>query len=453
MYLVAGLGQTGQSILRHFNRLNEACLAFDTRAALDTQALEQQFTQAQFATGQLPQAWRAQIHCVVLSPGIAKSEPWVNEFVQAGIEVIGDIELFARTAGQPIIAITGSNGKSTVTTLVGEVLTSAGYQVGVGGNIGLPALDLLADTSPEFEVFVLELSSFQLETTYSLQAKTATILNISEDHQDRYDSIEDYIEAKLSLLQMTEVIVLPEDHQHGLKDQSILTFGLNEQADFGVKTQNEVAYLCAHQQSVMPIVDMALQGKHHQLNALAVMALCDPFEVDAQHYQKVFSQFTGLPHRTQVVAHQNGILWINDSKGTNVGATITAIETLGEDLKQAQKHLILIAGGVGKGADFSDLAPVVENYVTHTLLFGEDKEQIAQCLPQEAVTQVDNLKEAIAHAALRSQLGDTVLFSPACASFDQFKNYVDRGEKFTQWVQEYLTDNTTQIQQKESVEC
>lgn len=441
MYLVAGLGQTGQSVLRYFNRLNEVCLAYDTRPGFDTKALEDQFPQVKFATEALPRQWVSKIQCIVLSPGISKSEPWVNELVQSGIEVIGDIELFARSVSQPIIAITGSNGKSTVTTLAGEVLNKAGYQVGLGGNIGVPALDLLTDEGIDYEIFVLELSSFQLETTYSLQAKTATILNISEDHMDRYDSIEDYITAKLSLLKMTEIAVLSDDSTITLKNQPVLTFGLNAQADYGLVTVEQKQYLSDSGQPVIPVDTMALQGRHHQLNALAVMALCAPFQISASIFQQVLRQFKGLPHRTQMIAQYDETVWINDSKGTNVGATVTAIETLGPSLQALKKPLILIAGGVGKEADFSGLQKPIEHYVAHTLVFGQAKLDIAKCLPAHSVTQVDDLKAAIARAALQVKHGGTVLFSPACASFDQFKNYIDRGEKFTQWVHAQLKED------------
>jgi UDP-N-acetylmuramoylalanine--D-glutamate ligase len=441
MYLVAGLGQTGQSVLRYFSRLNEVCLAYDTRTGFDTKVLEKQFPKVKFSTGSLPSQWASKIHCIVLSPGISKSEPWVNELVQSGIEVIGDIELFARSVSNPIVAITGSNGKSTVTTLVGEVLSLAGYQVGLGGNIGVPALDLLTEETVDYDVFVLELSSFQLETTYSLQAKTGTILNISEDHMDRYDSIEDYITAKLSLLKMTEIVVLPDDYKIALKNQPVLTFGLSSQADYGLVTVKQKQYLSEAGQPLIPVEAMTLQGGHHQLNALAVMALCAPFNISAPIFEQVLRQFKGLPHRTQVIAQYEEVLWINDSKGTNVGATITAIETLGPSLKNLKKPLILIAGGVGKDADFSGLQHSIEVYVSHTLVFGQAKLDIAKCLPVHSVTQVEDLKEAIAYAALRVKMGGTVLFSPACASFDQFENYIDRGEKFEKWVHEHLKED------------
>ncbi len=251
---------------------------------------------------------------------------------------MADIELFARAAGQPIVAITGSNGKSTVTTLVAEALSEAGYQVGVGGNIGCPALDLLTDDT-EFNVYVLELSSFQLETTYSLQTISSTVLNISEDHMIAM-SVEDYIQAKMTVLNDTELAVLPLEFEtlHMAKPDEEVRFGLMEaerlpEKRYGLITRNGQAWLGWEDHPSVPVSAMAQQGMHHQLNALAMMALCRPFQVSDAVFEKVLSHFQGLPHRTQLVLEADGVQWINDSKGTNVGATVTAIESAAEARK------------------------------------------------------------------------------------------------------------------------
>ncbi|WP_178863176.1 UDP-N-acetylmuramoyl-L-alanine--D-glutamate ligase [Thiomicrorhabdus cannonii] len=444
MYLVAGLGITGQSVLRYFEAQGEHCFAYDTREELDVSALAQRFPGVEFATGHLPTAWIAQFETIVLSPGIAQSEPWVMNLRKLGKQVIGDIELFARAVGVPVIGITGSNGKSTVTTLTGLALQTAGYKAAMGGNLGQPALDLLLDET-DYDVYVLELSSFQLETTYSLQTISSTVLNVSEDHMDRYEDLEDYIQAKTKVFEQTDLAVLPEDFsEHGMIHHCpVVRFGLSESFergpdDYGVMEQEGQLWLARGQQALVTVSDMVLQGKHHRLNALAMMALCQPFNIAPEIFQKVLSEFKGLPHRTQLVVNYKDVEWINDSKGTNVGATLTAIESMGQQARHRNAQLILLAGGVGKDADFSPLQPAVHEYCRQTIVFGRDREQIAAALPHEAVARVDTLAQAITLAAQTAQAGDCVLFSPACASFDQFDNYAHRGKVFEQLVGEMV---------------
>ncbi len=442
MYLVAGLGVSGQSVLRYFENQGEPCYAFDTRAELDIAPLQAQFPHVTFATGTLPADWLNQIDSLVLSPGIAKSSKWVKPFLQAGKEVIGDIELFARSVGEPIVAITGSNGKSTVTTLVAQALHQAGYRVGVGGNIGEPALDLLIEDS-DFDVYVLELSSFQLETTYSLQATSAALLNISEDHMDRYDSLESYIQAKITILHNAEWAVTPQGFEPiaGVVALNELRFGIEattqplQDHDYGLVQKNNQAWLGWGTHAAVPVSEMAQQGLHHQLNGLAMMALCRPFQVPDSVFARVLRDFKGLPHRSQTIAEQNHIQWINDSKGTNVGATLAAINTT---LSMIDGQLVLIAGGVGKEADFTPLAKALTERCRAIILFGQDKQQIADVFAEGEAQLVATLPEAIKLAAQQAQPGDAVLFSPACASFDQFKNYIDRGDCFERWVTERL---------------
>ncbi len=442
MYLVAGLGVTGQSVLRYFKANGEACLGFDTREALDLNSLKTQFPEVEFVTGAVPTEWLAKFETIVLSPGISKNEPWVVSLKKLGKQVVGDIELFARAAGAPVIAITGSNGKSTVTTMTGMVLQEAGYSVGVGGNIGQPVLDLLIDDN-DYDVYVLELSSFQLETTYSLTTASSTILNISEDHMDRYVGIEDYIQAKTKVFAETELAVIPA----GLSDQgvihheSMVHFCIGEgfvksDSDYGVIQFEGRSWLGHGTTPQVKVDSMRVQGRHHQMNALAMLALCQPFEVDNAHFEAVLGQFSGLPHRTeQVIVHQ-GVTWINDSKGTNVGATVTAIESLAE---QIPGEVVLIAGGVGKGADFSDLVSPLSEHCRKVILFGKDRSMIRQDLMADSsieVELVEDLTTAIGVAMETAQTEDCVLFSPACASFDQFKNYMHRGDVFSELVKQ-----------------
>lgn len=448
MNLVAGLGLTGQSIMRYLSITGEPMLAYDTRADWDTQALEAQYPDVLFACGTLPKAWDKWITRIILSPGIARTEPWVIALHERGIEVVGDIELFARAASQPIIAITGSNGKSTVTTLVGEFLTQAGYQVGVGGNIGCPALDLLMDEQ-EYDFYVLELSSFQLETTYSLHCAASVVLNISQDHMDRYPGLEAYIQAKTNIYSDTELAVVPNgyDAHFWLTPQTPkLHFGLESPElanDYGVLHDHNQAWLAKGNTPLVAIETMALSAPHHQLNALAAIALCDGLEIKPEVFTQVLSEFKGLPHRTQLVIRHQGIDWIDDSKGTNVGATFSAIESLGQQAQKAGGRLILLAGGVGKGADFSELAGALKSYAKALLVFGRDADLIQQMLveriqPTVACYKYETLQHVIAQAKALAKPGDIVLLSPACASFDQFDNYQDRGQKFAQWVYQAL---------------
>lgn len=427
MYLVGGLGLTGQSVLRYFNRLGEPCLGFDTREDFNKTDLAAQFPQGQFGFGNLPNAWRSKITTLVLSPGIAKTDPWVLDLIQQGVEVIGDIELFARTVGQPIIAITGSNGKSTVTTLVAEVLTEAGYQVGMGGNIGTPALDLLGDDQPEYDVYVIELSSFQLETTYSLHTVASTILNVSEDHMDRYAGLEDYLQAKLNIFASTDLAVLPQQFPANAWVQAPTVLRFGEGTPNCVMSIEGEDWLVFEQQKIMRTQELAVQAEHHFLNALATLALCKSFAIAPSVFESVFRHFKGLPHRTQWVAEINGVAWINDSKGTNVGATKTAIQSLG---KSALGKIILIGGGVGKDANFDELSPLMSQYGRHSILFGRDQNIMALALGDTPYTCVADLELAVKMAFDLALPNDVVLFSPACASFDQFKNYEHRGEVF-----------------------
>ncbi|WP_130536918.1 UDP-N-acetylmuramoyl-L-alanine--D-glutamate ligase [Thiomicrorhabdus indica] len=438
MYLVAGLGVTGHSVLQYLQLNKEKALAFDTREGFDFSGLKAQFPDVDFATGQIPKKWLSKITTVVLSPGICVREPWVQSFMAKGIQIVGDIELFARAVGVPVVAITGSNGKSTVTTLVGMALEEAGYSVGVGGNIGVPALDLLSDDN-EYEVYVLELSSFQLETTYSLHTISSALLNLSEDHMDRYDDMNAYLQAKLNVYNDTALAVCPFDLEcDALRLKHHRKFALCRSKHFdeyGVVETRKGNYLARGGTPLVSIECMFLQGKHHQLNALSMMALCEPFRIPPKVFESVLRRFKGLPHRTQEVAHQNSIRWINDSKGTNVGATLTAMESIGS---QMDGKLLLISGGVGKEAEFEALAPAVEAFCSQVVLFGADRGVIAKTLlekqPSAPVTEFETLKEAIDFAHDHAQSGDVVLFSPACASFDQFKNYEHRGECFTRWV-------------------
>jgi UDP-N-acetylmuramoylalanine--D-glutamate ligase len=443
--LVAGLGLSGQAALRFLVAQGDSCIfAYDTRADLDVQSLQSSFPQVTFACGELPPGWATQVKMLVLSPGIDPKVSWVQSLVKAGVSLVGEIELFCRSlpADKPLVAITGSNGKSTVTTLVGELLKAQGYQVAVGGNLGTPALDLLMQ-SANADVFVLELSSFQLETTQSLLATTATVLNISPDHLDRYGDMATYIAAKAPIYHMTRLAVVNRDDEvaAGLADSRVpqLRFGLQtpEQAgDYGLTQVDGSEWLSQwlfDEQAprlLMESAQVALMGRHNLSNCLAALALCQPFHLQTEVINQVLSRFGGLAHRAQLVRTLNGVHWINDSKGTNVGSTVSALQSLG-----AQARIILLAGGQGKGQDFSELSQPLAEFARALIVFGEDGEQIARCasngLPVHAVS---DMVSAVTLANRLAQAGDVVLLSPACASFDQFRSYVHRGEVFSQAV-------------------
>lgn len=443
--LVAGLGISGQAALRFLVAQGDSCIfAYDTRAELDIQVLQSRFPQVTFACGELPPNWAAQVKMLVLSPGIDPKTAWVQSLVKAGVSLVGEIELFCRSmpAEKPLVAITGSNGKSTVTTLVGELLKAQGYQVAVGGNLGTPALDLLME-SADADVFVLELSSFQLETTQSLLATSATVLNISPDHLDRYGDMATYIAAKAPIYHMTRLAVVNRDDEiaAGLADSRVaqIGFSLSEPkalSDYGLSLHKGEEWLCRRSdepssyQWIMKSNEIALMGRHNISNCLAALALCQPFQLSLTAIKSVLTSFTGLAHRAQLVRTRAGVHWVNDSKGTNVGSTVTALHSLG-----AQAPIILLAGGQGKGQDFSELSQPLADVARALIVFGEDGEQIAQHAPSScSVHRVVDLLEAVTLADALSKAGDVVLLSPACASFDQFRSYVHRGEVFTQAV-------------------
>lgn len=374
---------------------------------------------------QLPQ----DVDLLIVSPGIPLASDLLVEAKQRGIEIIGDVELFARINNRPVIAITGSNGKSTVTKLVTQILQNAGVHAVMGGNIGVPVLSLLA--SP-FDVAVLELSSFQLETTQSLQSRSASILNCVEDHMDRYDSFDSYVAAKQRIYENAEMVVYNRhDESTNPTDLrvSAISFGLDAPIDnnVGVIENNFVA----EQKVLCPTASFSQVGQHNRLNALAAIALVAPFGVTDQVIEQTFKQFRGLPHRCELLDDTGDILWVNDSKATNVGATVAAIKGIAP---QCQGKLILIAGGVGKSQDFSPLKAALEQYVSHLITFGQDSDQINR-LAADAIA-VESLQTAVEAANKLASAGDLVLLSPACASQDMFVNFEQRGEQFGYWVRE-----------------
>lgn len=415
---VIGLGQTGLSVIEFLIAQHADILAFDTRASLQVElpmGIEAQ-------CGPLNANKLCQAELIILSPGVALSTPAIQQALSVGIEVIGDIELFARFNSVPVLAITGSNGKSTVTMLLAEMLKTAGKQVLVGGNIGVPALSLLNQPA---DFIVLELSSFQLETTTSLKLLAATVLNVSDDHMDRYADFAAYQQAKLRIFAHAQNKIVNRDDPAAQIDgyDTTHSFGLSATSQgFSFDSVNQ--HITLHGRLWLDMNDCMLSGQHNALNiqAAAALALCTG--VDSASLQLASQQFTGLPHRCQLVSHKGQISWINDSKATNIGATIAAIEGLRE---QVSGKLILIAGGDGKGADFSQLSSTMKK-VDVLITLGKDGPQIS-ALKTDSIP-VTSLQEAVQTAAKQGNAGDMVLLSPACASLDMFTNYMQRGEVF-----------------------
>lgn len=423
--LILGLGQTGLSVARYLAENNQPFKVMDTReeapgadelTTIKSDALIPWNGQQMLGYDQL-----------VVSPGIAVTQPDIAEAREYGVEIVGDIELFAQANRLPVIAITGSNGKSTVTELVGELLKASGRKALVGGNIGLPALDLLKHASDD-AVVVLELSSFQLETTYSLNPVAATILNVCEDHLDRYADYKAYVEAKQRIFNNAQSIIENTEDELTQADNTktkCLSFGFTQASDWQVDVNS--GELRRGQRVVLKLQELTLQGAHNALNVAAAFALLEATGVIIDDAVVACAkEYSGMPHRSQLVAVKNGVTFINDSKATNVGATVAAINSFAPQFDQ---RIILIAGGDAKGADLSSLEESIRSHVKKAVCFGKDGADIAK-LDSEKSVAVANLKEAIEQAVAFSEPGDCVLLSPACASWDMFKNYIERGQQF-----------------------
>ncbi|TNH03311.1 UDP-N-acetylmuramoyl-L-alanine--D-glutamate ligase [Testudinibacter sp. TR-2022] len=415
---ILGLGKSGLSCIDFFADKQVELRVIDTRNK--PQTLPHFVTQSHF--GSIPQQWLLESDLIVISPGLALATPEVQSAVQAGIEVVGDIELFCRETDKPIIAITGSNGKSTVTSLVNEMAKAAGLKVGMGGNIGIPALSLLEQ---DCDLYVLELSSFQLETTYSLKAKVATVLNVTEDHMDRYADLAAYRQAKLRIYTGAETAVVNSDDalSYPAPQSAVTQLSFGTEADYHLLEQDNRTLLAFKNQAILATDEMQLVGRHNYMNALAALALCDALGIDRTSACRALREFQGLAHRFQLVQRQGGVTWINDSKATNVGSTLAALQGL-----QVAGTLYLLLGGDGKGADFSELALAVNKPNIQLCCFGRDGAQLAQLSAQSQL--FDSMQSAVAALKPHLKNGDMVLLSPACASLDQFANFEQRGNEF-----------------------
>lgn len=431
--VIIGMGKTGLSCARYLRSCGEYFAWADTRANPPALAdLKMEFADIELHCGELDASLLCAASEIIVSPGVSVKEPALQSAAKAGVPLIGDIELFVRATKKPVIAITGSNAKSTVTTLVGEMAGAGGLNAGVGGNLGTPVLDMLA-SDDETDCYVLELSSFQLETTSSLRAQVAAVLNISEDHMDRYDSLQDYVDAKLRIYGHSANNVF--NRADGLTRPGATTsgrcwtFGLDPATDvdgIGVRETGGESWLVrGADERLMPLSNIRIAGKHNQANVAAAFAIALAAGWNVADCVSAVKNFAGLPHRCQWVADKHGVHYYNDSKGTNIGATMAAIEGLA-----CGSNIVLIAGGEGKGADFSQLAPMVEQHVLHLVLIGRDAEIIASACNKVPSIFATSMDDAVGKSQQLARAGDVVLLSPACASFDMFNGYEDRGNRF-----------------------
>ncbi|WP_129776708.1 UDP-N-acetylmuramoyl-L-alanine--D-glutamate ligase [Peristeroidobacter soli] len=427
--IVVGLGRTGMSCARYLQSRGLSFAVTDSRAAPpEAAALKKLAPAAEVRFGGFDEALLDGASQIVASPGVSLKEPFLMSAAVRGIPIIGDIELFVREAKAPIAAITGTNGKSTVTTLVGLMANAAGRRAIAGGNLGRPALDLLDDPVPE--LYVLELSSFQLETTLSLRAAAATVLNVTPDHMDRYATIEEYAAAKERIFQRCEAAIVNMDdvavRTMHYQSSRVLGFSLQADpaADYYVQHQGDDVILMHARERMIAMSELKIRGLHNAANALASLAMCDALGLSRAPCLQALRDFPGLPHRSQWVADVKGVRFVEDSKGTNVGATLAAVAGM-------PGSLVLIAGGQGKGQDFAPLAQAFRGKVRHVVLLGQDAQALDETLRGVATTEfAKDMNEAVRLAANAARPGETVLLSPACASLDMFRDYGHRGDVF-----------------------
>ena len=449
--LVLGLGETGMSMARWLSRHGAIVSAADTRRAPPRAAdLNRELPQVHLECGDFDAAGMRAADMLAISPGIDRREPAIAAAIRHGVPAVGDIELFAqsRPAGSSrIVAVTGTNGKSTVTRMAGDICLAAGLDTVVAGNIGTPVLDVLTEIEngrPSPAVYLLELSSFQLESTASLDADAATMLNLSEDHLDRYDGIDGYAAAKARVFRGSGEQVLNRDDARSLAmalpGREVQRFGLDAprgEREWGIVERDGKNWLVHGGQELLPADELAVAGLHNAANALAAGALCHVVGAGAAPFTQALRNFKGLPHRVERVAEIDGVTYYDDSKGTNVGSTVAALDGF-------TQPVVLIAGGDGKGQDFGPLRAPVKRRARAVVLIGRDREQIAHALKGSGVTveRAADMDEAVAFARAASRRGDAVLLSPACASYDMFRNYGHRGDVFAAAVRKQVAHGT-----------
>jgi len=439
--LVLGLGSSGMSMARWLAGRGARVRVADSRAVPpNADQLRAELPQVELHTGAFRPETFADAELIAISPGVPLAEPPVRAALARGVEVIGDIELFARVrdefAGTRVIGITGSNGKSTVTEMVGAMVRAAKTRTLVAGNIGLPILEALAEIKAGHrrrpDVFVLELSSFQLETTESLNVDAGAVLNLSEDHLDRYEGMREYAQAKARIFFGNGVQVINREdawaRDMGGSGRRVFTFGLDEPREeraWGLRKLDSELWLSEGRNNLMKVSELKVTGLHNAANAMAALALCRAIGLAYEPLLDALFSFSGLPHRVQRVAEINGVAFFDDSKGTNVGATVAALEGMG-------RKVVLIAGGDGKGQDFSPLRDPVARQARAVVLIGRDRDRIAAAIESTGVVLVraTDMHEAVRASLALAHAGDAVLLSPACASFDMFRNYEHRATVF-----------------------
>lgn len=429
---IVGMGATGLSAARFLSSTGKPFVFADSRTEPPRLAeVREHYPQVPVVLGPFAEDLLLGFDSVVVSPGVSLQEPALVAARKQGVKLLGDVELFLEQAAAPVVVITGSNGKSTVTTLLGEMAAASGLSVGVGGNLGTPMLDLL---DSDHQLYIIELSSFQLELVSDTRGAIAGLLNISPDHMDRYAGLQQYHAAKHRIFLGASTVI--NNRQDPLTNPLLSTavnhfsFGLNrpDLGSFGLIEEGGEQWLAHGITPLMPAADVAIKGTHNLANALAALALGQAAGLDMKPMLATLKTWKGLPHRCEHVATINDVMYIDDSKGTNVGATIAALNGFGGSEKA---NLVLIAGGQGKGQDFSQLAEPVEQYVKLVALFGEDATEIESAL--QDITRVkicDSLQDAVAVAGVSAEPGDIVLLSPACASFDMFSGFEERGRAF-----------------------
>ncbi len=434
--VIVGMGRTGLSVARHLQRSGFRIAVTDSRETPPELAgVKALGASVVTRTGGFDARLLEQADIVVTSPGVPLDDPFFTQARSRGLDIVGDIELFARAADAPVVGITGTNGKSTVTTLLGRMAERAGVRVRVGGNLGHPALDLL-DRGPT-DLYVLELSSFQLDTTHSLKLKASVVLNVTEDHMDRYATLPAYAASKARIYANSETAVVNADDSEVVRmpraGQRVITFSVeNATADFTLVTpaSDGGTWLARRGAALLPLTALKISGRHNAANALATLALGDALRLPITPMLEELRDFPGLPHRAQWVAEIGGVKYINDSKGTNVGATLAAVGGL-------TGPLVVIAGGDGKGQDFAPLAPAFRGKVRTAVLLGRDAAVIETALAGICHTvRANTMEEAVRVAARAALPGDTVLLSPACSSLDMFRDYAERGNVFAAAVKE-----------------
>ena len=426
--VIVGLGETGISVANYLQAQSIPFIVVDSRnEPPQLHSFKESFPQVDIILGELSKDTFKFARQIIVSPGIDVGDPIFKSIANDGINCIGDIELFARSANKPIISITGSNGKSTVTSLVAAMASASNVKAYAGGNLAPPALDLLKHI--DAEVYVLELSSFQLESTFSLRSEVSAVLNISPDHLDRHGNIDEYasIKEKIYIGAKNSVVNRDDPYVSKMKVEGrIITFGLECPIDknFGLTKYDGDIYLAQGEELLCKTNKIAMYGRVGVLNALAALAIGYSMGLPRENMIETLTTFKGLPHRLSYVKNLHGVSWFNDSKGTNIGAAISSIQSLGN-------NIILLAGGVYKGGDLNLLRSVVSKYVKSVILFGQDASLIKDALYEVVeIEKVQSMQEAVFAANEKAVSGDSVLLSPACASLDMYSNYIERGDDF-----------------------